>query len=41
MKSNYERGVDGPKIIGPNQLRRAYSQVKQIHGKWGTLLHES
>jgi hypothetical protein len=41
MSSNYERGVDGPKIIGPNQIRKLYSQVSEIHGKWGTVMHES
>ncbi len=41
MNSNYERSVEGPKIIGPNHIRKLYSNVKEIQGKWGTLMHES
>jgi hypothetical protein len=41
MSSNYERSVEGPKIIGTSQLRKLYSQVKEIHGKWATVMYES
>jgi glycerol-3-phosphate dehydrogenase len=41
MSSDYDRSVDGPKIIGPNHIRKLYSKVMQVHGKWGTVMHES
>jgi hypothetical protein len=41
MKSNYEKSVDGPKIVFKSRLRKMYENVVNIHGKYGTLMHEA
>jgi glycerol-3-phosphate dehydrogenase len=41
MKSDYEVGVDGPKIIFKNKLAKMYENVKHIHGKYGVLMNEA
>lgn len=41
MKSNYEVSIEGPSMILKHKLRQFYPEVSEIHGKCGTLLHES
>jgi hypothetical protein len=41
MSSDYERSVDGPKIIGKHQIRKTFPNVNEIQNKWGTIMNES
>lgn len=41
MSSNYEVGVDGPKLIFKNKLAKAFPALTHIQGSYGTLLNET
>lgn len=41
MSSNYDVGVDGPKLIFKNKLRQLFPAITQIHGQSGVLMNET
>jgi hypothetical protein len=41
MNSNYDVGVDGPKILSRNKVAKMFENLKGIHKNYGVLMHET
>lgn len=41
MQSEYNVGVDGPRVVMKNKLAKIFSNVGHIHGQYGVLLNEA
>lgn len=40
FKSNYNVGVSGPKLLGKAKLQKTLPECKEIHGMYGSIIHE-
>ena len=41
MQSDYEVGVDGPRMIMKNKLAKQFDSIRHIHGLSGVLMNET
>jgi hypothetical protein len=41
MKSNYETGLSGPKIMKKRKVIDMFKSLKAIHGQYGVLMQEA
>ncbi|CDW82478.1 glycerol-3-phosphate dehydrogenase [Stylonychia lemnae] len=41
MKSNYDTGLQGPRIYGRQKVKNIFSELKAIHGQYGTVIYET
>jgi glycerol-3-phosphate dehydrogenase len=41
MFSNYQVSLSGPRPINPAKLIREYSELRPLHGQWGSVMSEA